>query len=108
MRKILKKIAIISLVFMIFMQNTTLLSDVVFADEKKIECNDLRSSIIENLDKSENYKITKKDMESLEFLIVRGYCKSLKGLEYAKNLKKLGLSLFNVKDLSPLKNLTKM
>ncbi|MEB3025679.1 MULTISPECIES: leucine-rich repeat domain-containing protein [unclassified Parvimonas] len=45
--------------------------------------------------------------KDFKFAVTRGM-KSIKGLEYAKNLKKLKLNENEISDISPLKNLTKL
>ena len=48
-----------------------------------------------------------KGTKDFKFAVTRGM-KSIKGLEYAKNLKKLKLNENEISDISPLKNLTKL
>ena len=48
-----------------------------------------------------------KGTKDFKFVVTRGM-KSIKGLEYAKNLKKLKLNENEISDISPLKNLTKL
>lgn len=48
-----------------------------------------------------------KGTKDFKFAVTRGI-KSIKGLEYAKNLKKLKLNENEISDISPLKNLTKL
>ena len=48
-----------------------------------------------------------KGTKDFKFAVTRGM-KSIKGLEYAKNLKKLKLNENEIADISPLKNLTKL
>ena len=48
-----------------------------------------------------------KGTKDFKFAVTRGM-KSIKGLEYAKNLKKLKLNENEISDISPLKNLIKL
>ena len=51
--------------------------------------------------------ISLKGTKDFKFAVTRGM-KSIKGLEYAKNLKKLKLNENEISDISPLENLTKL
>lgn len=70
---------------------------------------DLRFAINRNLNKDIDDPITKKELESLKSLYLRGFSiKDLTGLEYATNLEELRADNNKITDISCLKTLTKL
>ncbi|WP_294354696.1 leucine-rich repeat domain-containing protein [uncultured Clostridium sp.] len=102
---------ILSIIMSIFLTFTLINTNTVFAfaTNDLIPDTNLRASILEALNQSSDYKITKEDLSKISVLNADNYdISSLKGLEYCTNLSFLSLSNNKINDLSPLKNLTQL
>lgn len=102
---------ILSIIMSIFLTFTLINTNTVFAfaTNDLIPDASLRASILEALNQSSDYQITKEDLSKISVLNADDYdISSLKGLEYCTNLSFLSLSNNKINDLSPLKNLTQL
>ncbi|MGL6187033.1 MAG: immunoglobulin-like domain-containing protein [Clostridium chrysemydis] len=75
-------------------------------EDNVIKDDNLREAINNYFNNDPNKPITKSELESMEILSIGAYnVKSLDGLQYCKNLKELDITLNQIEDISPIKNL---